>query len=296
MGGAGIGNTGHIVNVLGHTVVPVGLGHDAAVAVAHHLHVLSFVAGGGVAVVGPEEGADLLFLAGSSQLLDAVGRDLHDFCRAQLPDHLVAQLLTGVVLEGDAVAVIVSLNDDGKSAHLVPGGNQVSAVLQNQDGGGALNHFLGKADALAEGALLVDHGGNQLVGIDAAAGHGLEMSAAEGQVLLDQLVGIVDDAHRADCINAQLGTDQDGLGIGVGNAADGGSSLHLIQDALKLGAEGGILNVVDFALHADLTVPCSHAAPAGAQVGMVVRTEKHIQNTVAAGCGAKETAHDKTPP
>ena len=53
-------------------------------------------------------------------------------------------------------------------------------------------------------------------------------------------------------------------------------------------------NVVNLPLHTQLLVPCGHAAPAGTQVGVVVRAEENIQNAVAAGCGAKKTTHEKT--
>ena len=80
---------------------------------------------------------------------------------------------------------VVFPDDNGQTAHPVSCGDQVAVVLQKQDGGGALDHLLSEADALGEGAFLVDHGGNQLVGVHSAAGHGFKMSATEGEVLLD---------------------------------------------------------------------------------------------------------------
>ena len=294
MGGAGVGHTCHIVNVLGNAVFPVCLCHDAAVAIAGYLHVLALIASGGVAVVGPQEGADFHFLVGRCQLGNAIRGDFHNLAGAKLPHHLVAQLLAGVILEGDGIAVFVLFNHNGQPSHFVPGGNQVSALLHNQDGSSTLNPVLGVADALGKILFLVNHGGNQLVGVDPSAGHAVEMPAGAVQMVGNQRLGIVNHADGANGVDAQPGANEDGLGVGVGDAADGGGTGHFIENALKFGTEGGVLNVVNFPLHPHVLVPGSHAAPPGSQVGMVVGSEKNIQDAVAAGCRAKETTHMKS--
>ena len=114
------------------------------------------------------------------------------------------------------------------------------------------------------------------------------------QVIGNQRFSIVNHADGADGVDAQPGANEDGLGVGVGDAADGGGTGHFIENALEFGAEGGVLNVVNFPLHPHVLVPGSHAAPPGSQVGMVVSSKKNIQNTVAAGCSAKETTHMKS--
>ena len=291
VGGAGIGHAAYIVNVLSDAVFPVGLGHNPAVAVAHDFHVFALIAGGGIAVVGPEEGADFLFLPGLCQNHIPVGRELHHLAGAQLPVEFIAQLLTGVIFKGNAVALRILFQDDGKPAQLVPGGNQVAVILQNQNGRCAFNQVLGKTNALREGAFLVNQSGNQFVGIDSAAAHGLKVTAAEGQVLAKQCFRIINDANGADGIGAQLGADQQRLGIGIGNAANGCTALHFAENSIEFGTEGGILDIMNLPLQAQLLVISSHTAPAGTQVRMIVGAEEHIQNAVPVGNCAKETTH-----
>ena len=288
---AGIGHAAYIIDVLRDAVFPVGLCHDPSVAVTHVLYALALITGGGVAVVGPEKGADLLLLTGGQQNLNSIGGQLYDLPGAQFPDHLIAQLLSGVVLKGGTEGILFFLNDNGKPAHFVPGGNQVPVFPENQDGGGAVHHFLGKPDALSKGAFLINEGGNQLVGIDFSAGHAFKVSAAEGQILLDEGLGVVDKTNGADGVTAQIGTDENGLGISVRNAADGGGAGHFFQNPLEFSPEGRIFNVVYFPLEALFRVIGSHAAPAGSQMGMIVRAEKHIQHAVFAGSCSKKTTH-----
>ena len=64
VGDAGVGNAGHIVHIGTLAALFLIPGHDGAVAVAHELHIDPFIVGVGIAVVGPQEGADLHFLAG----------------------------------------------------------------------------------------------------------------------------------------------------------------------------------------------------------------------------------------
>ena len=61
---------------------------DLPVAVAHELHVHTLVVGVGVAVVGPEEGADAHLLPRRGQLLPALGAHPDDLPGAQLVDAL----------------------------------------------------------------------------------------------------------------------------------------------------------------------------------------------------------------
>ena len=227
VGGAGVRNAAHIVQVLGNAVFFVGLGHDPAIAIAHDLYVLALVAGGRIAVVGPKEGTDLFLVSGRGKHRVSVGGKLHHLSGAQFPVVFVAQLLTGVVLKGNTAAVGVLFQDDGDPAQLVPGGNELAVVLQDQDGGSALDHILSKTNALRKAAFLVDESGDQLVGVDLSSAHGFEMAAAEGQILPKQSLGVMNDANGANGVGTQLGPDEQGLGVGVGDAADGGAALHL---------------------------------------------------------------------
>ena len=60
---------------------------------------------------------------------------------------------------------------------------------------------------------------------------------------------------------------------------------------LELGAEGGVLNVVNLALKAPVFIEEYHAAPTIAQVGVVVGAEIDIINAVFAGDCPKKTTH-----
>ena len=95
-----------------------------------------------------------------------------------------------------------------------------------------------------------------------AAAHGLEVAAGEGEKLGNEFLGVLDDADGAQGIGAEIGADQQGLGIGIGDASDAGGADHFTEGLGKACAEGGILNVVDFPLESHLRVPGRHAATA----------------------------------
>ena len=117
------------------------------------------------------------------------------------------------------------------------------------------------------------------------------MSAAEGEVLFDERLGVVDAADDGNGVGAQVGPDQQRLGVGVADAADGRGALHILENMLKLGAEGRVLDVVDLPLQADLGVIGRHTAPAGAEMRMIVRAEENIGDRVVLADDAKKTAH-----
>ena len=109
-------------------------GHDLPVAVAHDLHIHPLVVGVGVAVVGPKEGANLHLLSGGGEGLPAAGRDPYDLPGAQLVGVMVAQLMVGEGLEGDAAAVFALADEHGQAAQLVTGGEDAVGI-QNKNGG-----------------------------------------------------------------------------------------------------------------------------------------------------------------
>ena len=63
------------------------------------------------------------------------------------------------------------------------------------------------------------------------------------------------------------------------------------QVLLELGAEGGVLNVVNLPLEPVLAVMDGHATPAGAKVRVVVHSEENIQGHVLVCYCAKKAAH-----
>ena len=197
VGQAGIRHARYIIHIRHGAVLFLVPGHDLAVAVAHDLHVDPLVVGVGVAVVAPQEGADLHFLAGSGQLGIAIRGHLHDFTGAEVIAGLIAQLLAGKGFHGGAEAVLALTDNDGKPAHLVPRGNQ-TVGLQNQDGAGAFDGGLGVADAIHQIVAAVNEGCGQLRGVDRAGGHGHELVARAGEGLFHQLLGVGNDAHGGD--------------------------------------------------------------------------------------------------
>ena len=216
---------------------------------------------------------------------------MDDFLGAQLIAGLVAQLLIREGLEGDAVAVLVFAHQHRKPSQLVAGGDD-AVPGQQQNGGRAVDDFLGVADALHQGVLLVDKGGGQFRGVDLAVALGHELMAVVREVGLHQRIGIVDDANGGDGVQAQMGPHQQGLGVGIGDAADAAAPVEIGQIRLKLGAEGGVLNIVDLAVEPVVyRVVDGHTPPAGAQMGVVVHAEKDVKHAIPLGDRSKKTTH-----
>ena len=180
-------------------------------------------------------------------------------------------------------------DEDRQAAQPVPGGYNALGG-ENEDGGRAVNDLLGMPDALNEGALLVDEGGGELGGIHLAGAHSHKLAAAV-EIFLHQLLGVVDDTHGRDGVQAQMGAHQQGLWVGVADAADPRVAMKFRQILLKLGAEWGVLNGVDLPLEAVLRVIDNHTAPAGAQVGVVIHAEENVKGYVVLRDRAKKTAH-----
>ena len=291
----GVGQTGvrharHEVHVRHGAGFHFLAGHDLAVAVAHDLHVFALVVGVGVAVVRPQEGADLHFRAGGGQLSKAVRRHFHDLPGAKLVMVLIAQLVVGEGLEGYAQAVVIFPHQNGQPPQPIPGGDD-GVGGQQQNGAGAVNDLLRVADAVDQAAPLVDEGGGQFGGVDLAGGHGHELMSRPGKGLGHQLFGVVDDAHGGDGEHPQVGAHQQRLRVGVGNAADTGVSAEFGHVVVKFRAEGGVFNAVDLPLEALLLIVEGKPCPAGAEVGVVVRAEENVVNAILMGNRPEETAH-----
>ena len=203
--------------------------------------------------------------------------------------------MIGEGLEADTQAVVIPSHQHREPAHLVPGGDDAVGE-QKQYGAGAVDDLLGMADAVDQVILLVDEGGGQLGVVDLARGHGHELMAGAGEGILHQFLGVVDDAHCGDGEEPQVGAHQQGLGIGIGDTADARAAAEFSQIGLKLGAEGGVLNVVNLALEAPGSVVEHHAAPAVAQVGMIVGTEIDVINAIFAGNRPEKATHRVYPP
>ena len=88
-----------------------------------------------------------------------------------------------------------------------------------------------------------------------------------------------------------MGADQQGLGVGVADAADAGAAVEFCQVLFKLGAEGGVFDGVNLALEAVFGVMDNHAAPACAQMGVVIHSKKNVKGDVLCGDGSKKATH-----
>ena len=257
VGGAGVGHAGDRV---GLHVVP--LRQHAAAGAAHGLHVHALVGGGGVAVVDPQEGADLHLILRRQHHADLLRGDEVHLARAQLLEIGVAQVQIGGGLEHRAVALLLPADHHRGAAQSVARGVEARGS-QHQHGHGAVDALLGVADALRDGVLRVDQRRHQLGGVDVAAAHLQEVGGALGEGLVHQGLGVVDAADCGDGEVAQVGAHDQRLRLVIRYAADAQVALHVVDIPLELGAEGRVLDVVDGALKAALPM-YHHAAAPGA--------------------------------
>ena len=110
-------------------------------------------------------------------------------------------------------------------------------IRQDQDGSCAFDLFLSKCNAFHKIALHANQCCHQFCAVDFAACHGVKMHTAEIHALFDQRFIVIDQTDGAQGEYAKLGADQQRLGIGIINAADGSMALHFTKDVFKLGAE-----------------------------------------------------------
>ena len=94
-------------------------------------------------------------------------------------------------------------DQNGQPSQLVAGG-QNAIRRHQQDRDGAADHLLRVQNALHKVFLHVDEGGDQLRDVDLTAALRHELMSVVGEVGVDQLVDIVDDAHRADGIQPEV--------------------------------------------------------------------------------------------
>ena len=88
-----------------------------------------------------------------------------------------------------------------------------------------------------------------------------------------------------------MASDQQGLGVGVGDAAKAEAAIEFGQVAFKLGAKRRVFDVVNLTLEALFRIVEGQAAPLGAQVGMIVRAEEYVLLAAFTGCSPEETTH-----
>ncbi len=281
VGDAGIRYAADMVDLRNASVSRLISGHDVAVEVSHSLYIDTLIVGVRITEIRPEECANAGLARRRREGFDAVSFHFDDFPGAQFIFCLIAQLLIGKGLKGNAVAVLVFADEHRRPAVFVSGGDDRAVFLQDHDGSGSLDGVLRELDAADEIALLVDHGSQDLRRVDAAAAHLLEVSAAERQILFHQRSLVVDPPYENDRIGSQIGTDDQRLRICIADGSDAGNPVHLSDRIFKFGSERRIFYVVDLSLESRLRIKERHAAPARAQVGMIIRTIKNVHCDVS---------------
>ena len=153
---------------------------------------------------------------------------------------------------------------------------------------------LGVTNALCNRILAVNQRRGKLGRVDFAAAHFEEMGRAVGKRLLDKCVEILNAPDGGNRKIAEVGTNNQRLGFGVGNTADTEIAVHFVDIAFKLGAERCVFNVVNRAFKSLFAVN-RHTAAARAEVRMVIGSEKQVKHTVTLGRYAKKTTHIFSP-
>ena len=199
--------------------------------------------------------------------------------------------MIGEGFKGYAQAAVRVLAYQHRQAAQPVAGSQNTVRRHQQDRDRAFDHLLRVQNALHQIFLHIDEGCHQLGDIDLSAALGHELMPVVGEIGIDQLVDVVDDTHRADGVQAQMGAHQQRLWVGVADAAHADVALELMQRAFKFRAEGGVFNIVDLPDEPGLRPVNHHAAPAGTQMGVVVRAEKYVQSHIPVGDRSKITAH-----
>ena len=116
--------------------------------------------------------------------------------------------------------------------------------------------------------------------------------AVIGKVGVYQLLCVVDLAHGGDGIEAEVGTHQKRLGIGIADAADAAAAAFEVRQIFfKFGPERGVGDGVDLPLAAVFRTPDRHPGIAGAEMAVIVGTEEDIQDDVTSGYRAEKAAH-----
>ena len=268
-----IGQSRHGV---GGDVVPHGERRTAAIA--HVFDVQPLVDGGRVSVIYPEEGADVRLAAGRADDVDAFRRHKIDLAGAEFPVKFVSEIEESKRFERYAEGSRFFADDDGGLSVFVAR-NVDPFGSEDEDGHRAVDGVLCDLDALGDACPAVDEGGDQLGGVDVAAAHFEEVRRALRKCFFDQLFEIVDAPDGRDGKVAEVRTHQQRLRLAVRNAPDADVSLHLVKIAFEFGAEGGIFDVMDGAVEPAFPVD-RHAPAPCAEVRMVIRSEKEIENAV----------------
>ncbi|MPM52698.1 hypothetical protein SDC9_99459 [bioreactor metagenome] len=285
VGSTGVGHARDMVDRLGLALCEI-----RTVLIPHFLDIDPLVGGGWVAEIGPKKCADAHFVAGLRHGLNAVRRHFHDFTGAELIVVGISDVVVGEGLEGGAVSPLLVADQHGGAA--VPVAGCVNAVGgQYHDAKRAVHKALDVFNALHDVVLARDEGRHHFGGIDFAARQLKEMSAAAREHNGGKLLNIVDAADGRDGKGADCRADEHRLRLHVADAADAEVACKLYGVGFEFRAEGGVLNIMNGPLKAAVRVIDDHAAAAGAEMRMVIGSEKYVIYAVFLGSYAKISSH-----
>ena len=257
----GVGGSG-----VGDSAGGIGFGRSAlckggTAAVAGHFHVASFVAGGWITVINPEERADGHLVAGLDQRGVAIGSELHYFARAQVADVFVAQVLEGAaLLQGNHGAVFFTQHD-GRAAPPIAAGVELALFVHQKDGAAALDLFMDILETIDDGILSSNEGGHHFGGPNHSTGGGiLELHAVVLEKLALDFFDIRNQAYCHDGERTELGGHDQRLRVCIRNNANAHVAREGGQVVLELAAEGSVLDVVDGAVESSVGFQHRHAA------------------------------------
>ena len=288
VGDAGIGHAAYGIDL------DVVAGRDArAVFVADGLGIASFVVGGGISEIDPEERADLHGLLGGLELRDGFGVDQHDLGGTEVAHELVVEVRIGGGLHGDGHRAGPLRDGDGGAAVAIACGVDL-AVRHDEHGAGTLDAVHGVGNAVLDGLLGVDERGDDFGRVVLAVAVLGEVDVVLLDGLPGQLLDVVELADGHDAVHAEVGRDQERLVVHVADDADAAlRAAEPFQVGSELGPEHLVGDVVDGTDDGTVGIGDGHAAADRAQMRMIVDPVEEVVHAVTVRDNAEKTAHSE---
>ena len=189
-----------------------------------------------------------------------------------------------------AVCALSAAHHDGGASHLVAGSDD-TIFRQQENAARTLYLPIDILYAVHEVLTFHDKQTYQLRGVDTPAAELAQVHILLQEVL-HQFLGVVDFADRTDGETPEMGVEEQGLRIGIGDDAYASIAAETCQLVLKLCPKGGVLNAVDDALESVLRVKSSHSRTPCAEMAVIIRAVEHIGYARRRGYFSKETCHD----
>jgi hypothetical protein len=213
-------------------------------AVATRLDVDVLVARGRVAVVDPEEGADLALLSRWDERFDSVARNADHLSGSEQVFHLVTEIRESGCLHCDCVRAVLSADSYRGAAEPIASSHD-APVVEDQQRTGAVDQALGVRDPVLKCRFAINQICHQLGGVDLAIADLGEMGSVAPEQLVGELLEIVHLSHGDDGVRTEMGRDDEGLVLVVADDAKAHGAVHRRQIILEFAAELGVCDVVD---------------------------------------------------